>query len=200
MSEPETTSLTRKLVLLVALINLIYFVVQFAVALTIRSVALMADSIDFLEDAGVNILIAGVIALGFSFRMRIGKFMAAAMLLPSVFAIWHVIQQFSEPQEPHARTIFFTAIGAAVANLVCVVLLRRVRNERSAVSRAVWLAARDDAYVNLAIILVGLITVIWVDSHLPDLLLGLIILVLNLRSARDVWRIAKDERMSLSLG
>ena len=71
MSEPETTSLTRKLVLLVALINLIYFVVQFAVALTIRSVALMADSIDFLEDAGVNILIAGVIALVFSFRMRI---------------------------------------------------------------------------------------------------------------------------------
>ena len=47
----------RRVVRLVALLNLGYFVVEFAVALRIGSVSLFADSVDFLEDASVNLLI-----------------------------------------------------------------------------------------------------------------------------------------------
>jgi len=39
----------RRTVLIVALLNLAYFGVEFAVALAIGSVSLFADSIDFLE-------------------------------------------------------------------------------------------------------------------------------------------------------
>ena len=46
----------------VALLNLSYFAVEFAVALSIGSVALFADSVDFLEDSSVNLLI--LLALG----------------------------------------------------------------------------------------------------------------------------------------
>src|SRR6266487_4606933 len=49
----------RKIVLLVATLNLAYFGVEFAVAVAIGSVSLFADSIDFLEDTSVNFLIAG---------------------------------------------------------------------------------------------------------------------------------------------
>ena len=52
----------RKVVLLVAILNLAYFGVEFGVALAIGSVSLFADSVDFLEDASINLLIA--IALG----------------------------------------------------------------------------------------------------------------------------------------
>lgn len=52
----------RRIVLIVALVNLAYFRVEFAVALTFGSVALFADSIDFLDDASVNLLI--LLALG----------------------------------------------------------------------------------------------------------------------------------------
>ncbi|MFL5267787.1 MAG: hypothetical protein ACJ8AH_14520 [Stellaceae bacterium] len=48
----------------VALLNLGYFGVEFVVAVTIGSVSLFADSIDFLEDASINLLIA--IALGWT--------------------------------------------------------------------------------------------------------------------------------------
>ena len=41
----------------VAVANLAYFGIEFAVALNIGSVSLFADSIDFLEDAAVNLLI-----------------------------------------------------------------------------------------------------------------------------------------------
>jgi Co/Zn/Cd efflux system component len=52
----------RRVVILVAGLNLAYFGVEFAVALVIGSVSLFADTIDFLEDAPVNLLIA--LALG----------------------------------------------------------------------------------------------------------------------------------------
>jgi Co/Zn/Cd efflux system component len=58
----------RYTVKLVALLNLGYFGVEFAVALAIGSVSLFADSIDFLEDATVNGLI--LVALGWNARRR----------------------------------------------------------------------------------------------------------------------------------
>ena len=47
----------RRVVRLVAVLNLAYFGVEFAVARAIGSVSLFAESIDFLEDASVNFLI-----------------------------------------------------------------------------------------------------------------------------------------------
>ena len=61
----------RRAVRLVALLNLGYFGVEFAVALAIGSVSLFADSVDFLEDASVNLLILA--ALGSSNRGSLCK-------------------------------------------------------------------------------------------------------------------------------
>ena len=47
----------KKTVIIVAALNLIYFVYEFSIARKIGSVSLFADSIDFLEDAAVNILL-----------------------------------------------------------------------------------------------------------------------------------------------
>ena len=47
----------KKAVFFVAILNLLYFFVEFIVALNIRSVSLLADSIDFIEDASINFLI-----------------------------------------------------------------------------------------------------------------------------------------------
>ena len=44
----------KKAVFLVAILNLIFFFIEFTVALNIRSVSLLADSIDFIEDTSIN--------------------------------------------------------------------------------------------------------------------------------------------------
>jgi Co/Zn/Cd efflux system component len=44
----------RKIVIIVAILNIACFGIEFAIALAIGSVSLFADSIDFLEDASVN--------------------------------------------------------------------------------------------------------------------------------------------------
>ena len=63
-NDDATNDGVRRTVRLVALLNLGYFGVEFAVALAIGSVSLFADSVDFLEDASVNFLILA--ALGWS--------------------------------------------------------------------------------------------------------------------------------------
>ena len=62
MATQQTPTGLRSVIRLVAILNLAYFGIEFAVALAIGSVSLFADSIDFLEDASVNFLI--LVALG----------------------------------------------------------------------------------------------------------------------------------------
>ena len=58
----------RSTLFIVAALNLAYFGVEFSVALVIGSVSLFADSIDFLEDAAINVLI--LLAMGWSASSR----------------------------------------------------------------------------------------------------------------------------------
>src|SRR4051812_16962388 len=90
----------RSAVKRVALLNLGYFGVEFAVALSIGSVSLFADSIDFLEDASVSLLI--LMALGWSIRnrARIGMALAAILLIPGLATIWTAWQKFMVPVAP----------------------------------------------------------------------------------------------------
>ena len=78
----------RRVVGWVALANLAYFGVEFAVATSIGSVSLFADSVDFLEDASVNFLI--VVALGWSARnrARVGMALAMILLVPGLATLW----------------------------------------------------------------------------------------------------------------
>ena len=93
--DPADSAL-RRAVTVVALVNLAYFFVEFAVARHIGSVSLFADSVDFLEDATVNFLI--VAALGWSARnrARVGMLLAAVLLVPALALLWTAWQKFNE--------------------------------------------------------------------------------------------------------
>jgi Co/Zn/Cd efflux system component len=66
----------RRVVVIVALLNLVYFGVEFAVARAIGSVSLFADSVDFLEDISLNLLIVIALRWGASNRARLGMVLA----------------------------------------------------------------------------------------------------------------------------
>ena len=71
--------LFRKSILLVALANLSYFFVEFFVAKDISSASLFADSIDFLEDASVNILIFQEIIIPSKSKFGIQAFVSSSI-------------------------------------------------------------------------------------------------------------------------
>ena len=190
-----TPNRIRRTVLMVAALNLAYFGVEAAVALAIGSVALLADSVDFLEDTAVNLVI--FVALGWSLRARarMGRVMAGVILLPALAAVWQIVAKLGEPVAPEPTPLILAAVGALVVNGVCALLLARIRRHGGSMTGAAWLAARNDVVVNLAIIVMGLITA-WTLSGWPDIVLGTGILVLNATAAREVWRLAESERLA----
>jgi Co/Zn/Cd efflux system component len=183
----------RRVVLIVAALNLAYFGVEFVVARTIGSVALFADSVDFLEDASVNLLIA--VALGWTIvaRARLGGVLALILLVPGLATLWMAWEKFWEPVAPDPLLLGFAALGALLVNLACALLLARFRASAGSLTRAAFLSARNDAFANIAIIGAGLVTAFAWRSAWPDLIVGLAIAALNADAAREVWEAATEE-------
>jgi Co/Zn/Cd efflux system component len=187
----------RRAVRLVALLNLSYFGVEFAVALGIGSVSLFADSIDFLEDAAVNGLI--LVALGWNAHRRslVGMVLAAILLAPGLATLWTAWAKVAVPVPPAPVPLSLAGGGALAVNLCCALLLARFRAQSGSLTGAAFLSARNDAMANIAIIAAGLVTAVTI-SPWPDLLVGLGIFVMNLDAAREVYTTARRERLTTS--
>jgi Co/Zn/Cd efflux system component len=183
----------RRVVAIVALLNLAYFGVEFAVALRIGSVALFADSVDFLEDASVNLLI--LLALGWTLqaRARVGMGLAAVLMLPALATLWMLWSKLQLPVPPSPVPLGLTGLGALLVNFCCAVLLMRYRHHRGSLTRAAFLSARNDVLANIAIVLAGVITA-FVPSVWPDMVIGAGIMLMNADAAREVWQAARSER------
>jgi Co/Zn/Cd efflux system component len=185
----------RRVVLVVAGLNFGYFLVEVSVALAIGSVSLLADSVDFLEDTAINLLIA--LALGWPLRRRAlaGHAMALVILVPALVAAWQAVQKAFDPVAPDVPALVLTAGGAAVVNGVCALLLVRVRHHGGSLSGAAYLSARNDVAVDVAILAMALVTA-WSGSGWPDIVLGVGIVLLNGTAALEVWRLAGEERLA----
>lgn len=183
----------RRAAMIVALANLGYFGVEFAVALAIGSVSLFADSVDFLEDTAINLLI--VLALGWSApaRARVGMALAAIILVPGLATLWTAWQKFMVPVAPEPLALSLTGLGALAVNLGCALLLARVRHHGGSLGKAAFLSARNDALANVAIVAAGLVTAFLWRSAWPDLIVGLAIAAINADAAHEVWEAAREE-------
>lgn len=188
----------RKVAIFVALLNLAYFCVEFAVARRIGSVSLFADSVDFLEDASINILIAVALAWSDKRRAQLGMALAGILLVPGAATLWTAWQKFHLPSPPAPLSLSLAAAGALVVNLSCVLLLARYRKHIGSLTRAAFLSARNDTLANVAMIAVGMVTA-YTRSGWPDLIVGLAIAALNADAAMEVWNAARQEQRTSAL-
>lgn len=185
----------RWTVLTVAGLNFAYFFVQLAVAIHAGSVSLLADSVDYLEDTAVNVLV--FVALGFPLARRAvtGKVMAVIIVGPAAYATFEAVQRLAHPVAPLVLPLVLASVGAIVVNGLSAWLLARVRHDGGSLGRAAFLSARNDVLVNVAIIVMGLVTV-WTGSGWPDLVLGCFIIGLALHAAHEVWEVSEEERLA----
>ena len=182
----------RRVVRRVVLLNLGYFGIESAMAVAIGSVSLFADSVDFLEDASVNLLI--LLALGWTLRQRarLGMGLAMILLVPGLATLWTAWDKFNSLVPPAPLPLVLTGLGALAVNLACALMLTRHRHHSGSLTKAAFLSARNDALANVAIIAAGLLTHV-VPSAWPDLLVGLGIAAMNADSAHEVWQAAREE-------
>jgi len=182
----------RKTVILVATLNLIYFLVEFTYGRIFQSVALISDSIDFLEDASINILIAFALGWSFQGRKRASYVLAFFLLIPGTFFIWNAIRQFISPEIPQGGGMGVVGTGALAINLFCAFLIAKHRSEGGGIVMAAYYSARNDAIANIMIILVGLITLRF-PSIWPDLIVGVLIFLMNADAAKSIIKASKLE-------
>lgn len=185
----------RRAVRLVAILNVTYFGIEFAVAYAIKSVSLFADSIDFLEDASINLLILIALNWNPAQRARVGMLLAAILLIPGLAALWTAWQKFMMPIPPAPIPLSITGIGAFLVNLSCALLLTHYRKHSGSMAKAAFLSARNDVLANLAIVAAGLMTV-YVRTVWPDLIVGIGIAFMNAGAAKEVYEAALAERRS----
>jgi Co/Zn/Cd efflux system component len=193
LKHPELRPVLKR----VAWLNGGFFGIEFTMALLIGSVALFADSIDFLEDASTNLLIILSLSWSVARRIKVGYALAGFLLFPSLAALWAAYEKFLHPIAPEAIALSITGLGALAVNVYCAWQLARFRHEKSSLTRAAYLCARNDALANIAIIATGLLTLVYV-SPWPDVAVGLGIAALNGKAAWEVFELAHAERKVLN--
>jgi Co/Zn/Cd efflux system component len=182
----------RRVVAIVGLFNLAYFGVEFSIATAIGSVSLFADSVDFLEDASVNLLIFTALTWSAQRRARVGMALSVILLMPAAALVWALWSKFNHPVPPAPLPLTVTGLGALAINLSCAFLLVRFRHHKGSLTRAAFLSARNDALANIAVIGAGLLTLA-LPSAWPDVIVGLGIALMNVDAAKEVWVAARSE-------
>ncbi len=192
MQTAQSDPALRRVIRIVVLLNGTYFGVEFMVARLIGSVSLLADSIDFLEDAAINSLILLALRWSVQQRARIGMVLAGILLVPGLATLWTAWQKINDPVAPAVLPLFLAGTGALIVNLTCAFLLARFRHHSGSLTKAAFLSARNDALANVAILGAALVTAFY-PSPWPDLVVGLGIALMNADAAKEVWQAARQE-------
>ncbi len=189
MSSPDPA--LRRVVHRVALLNFGYFWIEVVVATAIGSVALFADSIDFLEDTVINVLIFAALGWSAARRTQVGMALAGVILIPGLAALWTAWEKLAMPVAPDPTARPLAGTGAFAVNLACALMLLRHRSGTGSLPRAAFLSARNDVFANLAIVAAEPMTALLWTSAWPDLITGLAIALVNADAAREVWEAAR---------
>lgn len=177
--------------IVVALINLVGCLGEVVVASIIGSASLFADAADFLEDFLINLLVVTALGWSVASRRKASYLLAGLILIPAVAALGMAAWKVVSGEIPEPMTLSATAIVAMVLNFMCAVLLLQLR-AGNALMRGAWLAARNDVAANLLILGAGVLMMFWA-SVWPDVIVGVVIGIINLSAAKEVFEQANAE-------
>lgn len=174
----------RRVLVIVMIINIAMFVIEFAAGVVAQSSALMADSVDMLGDAFVYAL--SLYALSRGPRWEAGAALAKGLIILA-FGIGIIIEiafKINNGVTPSSRMIIIFSAIALLANGLCLALLWRFRTLNVNMS-STFECSRNDVVSNVGVLAAGAL-VAASDSFWPDIVIAAIIATIFLRSAFSV--------------
>ena len=165
-------------------INLGMFMVELVAGIMARSTALLGDSLDMLGDALAYGFSLYVVSRNDAWKAGSALIKGLIMAFFGLFVLGAAVYHLLYPEIPHFETIGLIGLLALSANGVCLLLLWQHRAEDINM-RSVWLCSRNDIVANVSV-LVAAIGVWATHSQWPDLIVGVGIAALFLRSAFHV--------------
>lgn len=181
----------RKALWVALVINALMFAVEIVGGLRSGSVSLLADAVDFAGDAANYGLSLAVLSMGLLWRTRAALVKGLTMGAYGLFVIGKTAWAAMAGVPPEPYTMGAIGLLAFAANVTVAVMLYAFR-DGDANMRSVWLCSRNDAIVNVAIVLAAL-GVLGSGTAWPDLAVASVIAVLALSAAASVVRQARGE-------
>ncbi|QCS49323.1 cation transporter [Picosynechococcus sp. PCC 11901] len=179
-----------KVLWVVLFINAAMFLVEFGAGIRAGSLSLTGDSLDMLGDALVYASSLYVINKSVQAQAGAAFLKGVIMFLFAVAVFARASYQLFAGVSPEASIMGMIGIVALFANLLCLLLLTRHRNDNLNMS-SVWLCSRNDIIANTSVLIAaGLVFL--TNSNLPDLLVGFLLTFVFAKSASKVlsqsWR------------
>ena len=184
----------RTLILLLA-INAVMFFVEFVFGLVGQSTGLISDAVDMLADAlvyGVGLYAVGKSA---AIKIRGAHFSGVFQILLALGVLADVVRRFLFGSEPESMLMMGFGLLALLANIWCLMLIAKHRHGDIHM-RASWIFSKNDVIANIGVMLGGSL-VYWLDSNLPDLIIGFIIALIIIKGGITIVRDAMKEKRSL---
>jgi Co/Zn/Cd efflux system component len=177
-------------------INTAMFAVELVASFVAGSVAVQADALDFLGDAGNYAVSLLVLGMPVAWRARAALLKGAVMGLFGLWVLGSTVSAAIAGTLPQAEIMGAIGLVALGANALVAFLLYRYRND-DANRLSVWLCSRNDVIANLAVILAG--AGVWASgTPWPDVAVAAVIAVLGLSSATRIARTALVELKAAS--
>ena len=165
------------------------FFVEFIAGWIGQSSGLMADSLDMLADAMVYMVGLYAVGKAVEYKAKAALFNGSLQLVLAGFILFDVIRRLISGSAPQSNIMLWISLLALAVNLFCFVLLSRYRTGDINM-RASWICSRNDMIANVGVIVsAGL--VVWLDSPMPDLVIGTIIALVIVHSS---WKIVAEAR------
>ena len=169
---------------LVLVLNAVMFVVEFGAGWLARSTALLGDSLDMLGDAFVYAFSLWVLHRGDAWRARAAFSKGLVQLGFGLLVLVEAGFKMRSGIVPEASTMAWVGLLALAVNAWCFYVLWRHRSD-DVNMRSTWLCSRNDLIANTAVLLAAVL-VAWLASPWPDIVVGLGIAALFLRTAVGV--------------
>lgn len=175
-------------------INASMFVFEIGFGWLSESTALIADSLDMLADAIVYAI--ALYAVGKSIQHKANAALVSGyfQLGLGILILLDIARRLYGESEPHSWFMIGIGSVALVANVICLILIRKHNNDEVHM-RASWIFSANDVIANLGVVIAGIFVMV-LEQRWPDIVIGSIISVLILRGAYRILTDAKQELAS----
>lgn len=179
-----TDAADRGILWKVLLINLGQCVAGVGVGFMASSTAVVGAALDNLADAAVYGVSLYAVGRAAAIKVRAARLSGWLLIGLAGVLLVEVLRRFFGGEPPLGPAMMAMAAVNAALNIVCLRLLKRHRGE-DVNFKASAIFTSNDSVVNLAIVLSGAL-VMWWDTNVPDLVLGLIVCAIAANGGREI--------------
>ena len=126
------------------------------------------------------------------FKIRAAYLSGIFQILLGLSVAIDIVRRLIWGSDPESILMITIGIIALIANTICLILISK-HKKGEVHMRASWIFSRNDVLANLGIVIGGFL-VYYLDSRLPDLIIGIIITLIVVRGGIYILNDAAEEK------